>query len=115
VPPPTVELFGSPFITWRGVPIFPCDKLRVDPHTATTNMLLMRVGEQEQGVVGLYQTGIPGEHLPSLSVRFMGIDDLAIASYLVTSYSSCAVLIEDALAVLQDVEVSHYYDYEMRI
>jgi hypothetical protein len=48
-------------------------------------------------------------------VRFMGIDELAIASYLVTSYSSCAVLIEDALAVLQDVEVSHYYDYEMRI
>lgn len=29
VPPPTVALFGSQFITWRGVPIIPCDKLKV--------------------------------------------------------------------------------------
>src|ERR1700677_3479702 len=27
VPPPTVTLFGSPFITWRGVPLIPSDKL----------------------------------------------------------------------------------------
>src|SRR6202167_998060 len=29
VPPPTVTLFGSPFLTWRGIPIFPTEKLRV--------------------------------------------------------------------------------------
>src|SRR5690349_4620086 len=29
VPPPTVNLYGSPFITWRGLPIVPCDKLHV--------------------------------------------------------------------------------------
>jgi hypothetical protein len=111
VPPPTVEMFGSPFVTWRGVPVIPCDKLRVDPLLGTTNILLMRLGEQQQGVVGLHQTGIPGEHLPSLAVRFMGIDDLSIASYLISLYFSCAVLIEDALAVLEQVDVSHYYDY----
>ena len=27
VPPPTVTLFGSPFITWRGLPLIPSDKL----------------------------------------------------------------------------------------
>ncbi len=27
VPPPTVTLFGSPFLTWRGLPLVPCDKL----------------------------------------------------------------------------------------
>ena len=30
VPPPTVTLFGSPFITWRGLPLVPSDKLYVD-------------------------------------------------------------------------------------
>ena len=27
VPPATVNLFGSPFITWRGIPLIPSDKL----------------------------------------------------------------------------------------
>jgi hypothetical protein len=78
----------------------------------TTNILLMRVGESEQGVVGLHQTGIPDEYLPGLSVRFMGIDTKAIASYLITSYFSVAVLVDDALGVLENVEVSSYYDYQ---
>ena len=30
VPPPTVTLFGSPFLTWRGLPLVPCDKLHVE-------------------------------------------------------------------------------------
>jgi hypothetical protein len=29
VPPPTVHLFGTPFITWRGVPLIPSNKLEV--------------------------------------------------------------------------------------
>jgi hypothetical protein len=116
VPPPTVQMFGSPFLTWRGVPIVPTDKLMVDNHSrslmggGTTNILLMRVGEKEQGVVGLHQPGIPSEHLPSLSVRFMGIDRHAIASYLVSQYFSAAVLTADALGVLENVEVGYYHD-----
>src|ERR1700728_4185675 len=27
VPPPTVTLFGTPFITWRGIPLIPSDKI----------------------------------------------------------------------------------------
>ena len=111
VPPPTVEIFGSPFLTWRGVPLIPTDKLMVDS-SETTNILLMRVGEREQGVIGLHQTGIPGEHSASLSVQFMGIDNKAIASYLITSYYSVAVLVDDALGALENVEVSHYHDYQ---
>ncbi|MFO0926050.1 MAG: family 2B encapsulin nanocompartment shell protein [Gemmataceae bacterium] len=116
VPPPTVNLFGSPFLTWRGVPIVPCDKLLVDGHArslggaGTTNILLMRVGEKDQGVVGLHQPGVPSEHLPSLSVRFMGIDHNSIASYLVSQYFSAAVLTSDALGVLENVEVGYYHD-----
>src|SRR6478736_78469 len=44
VPPATVSLFGSPFITWRGIPIIPSDKLGVSSQNKdkppTTNILL---------------------------------------------------------------------------
>jgi hypothetical protein len=119
VPPPTTTMYGSPFLTWRGVPIVPCDKLLVDgrarsgSRAGTTNILLMRVGEREQGVVGLHTSGLPGEPegLPGLSVRLMGINRQAVASYLLTLYFSAAVLIEDAIAVLEGVDVGLYHEY----
>jgi hypothetical protein len=110
VPPPTVSLFGSQFITWRGVPIIPCDKLHVAG--GKTNILLLRTGESRQGVVGLYQPNLPGQQSMGLSVRFMGINHKAIASYLVSLYCSLAVLTEDAIAVLENVEIGNYYDYK---
>ncbi|MEO6119004.1 MAG: family 2A encapsulin nanocompartment shell protein [Methylotenera sp.] len=110
VPPPTVALFGSQFITWRGVPIIPCDKLRVTK--GKTNILLLRTGESRQGVVGLYQPNLPGQQTMGLSVRFMGINHKAIASYLVSLYCSLAVLTDDAIAVLENVDVGNYYDYK---
>ncbi|MCM8626832.1 family 2A encapsulin nanocompartment shell protein [Accumulibacter sp.] len=109
VPPPTVSLFGSQFVTWRGVPLIPSDKVPVEE--GRTKVLLLRVGDKRQGVVGLYQPGLPGEQSPGLSVRFMGIDRNAIASYLVSLYCSLAVHAEDALAVLDEVEVDKYHDY----
>jgi len=91
VPPATVSLFGSQFITWRGVPLIPSDKLAVNEQ-GKTNILLLRVGESRQGVVGLYQPNLPGQQGVGLSVRFMGISRKAIASYLVSLYCSLAVL-----------------------
>jgi hypothetical protein len=109
VPPPTVSLFGSQFITWRGIPIIGSDKVPVVE--GRTKMLLMRVGEQRRGVVGLFQPGLTGERSPGLSVRFMGISRKAIASYLVSLYCSLAVLVPDALAILDDVEVGKFHEY----
>jgi hypothetical protein len=109
VPPPTVSLFGSQFITWRGIPLIPSDKVPIEE--GKTKILLLRVGESRRGVVGLYQPGLNGEQSPGLSVRFMGINRNAIASYLISLYCSLAVLTEDALAVLDDVEVDKYHDY----
>jgi hypothetical protein len=77
-----------------------------------TKILLLRTGEKKQGVVGLFQPGVPGEVQPSLSVRFMGINQKAIASYLISLYCSLAVLTEDALGVLEDVEVGKYPEYD---
>ncbi|MCG6205971.1 hypothetical protein LPW26_15065 [Rhodopseudomonas sp. HC1] len=110
VPPPTLNLFGSPFLTWRGLPLVPSDKVPVDEQ-GRTKILLLRTGEKKQGVVGLFQPGVPGEVAPSLSVRFMGINRKAIASYLISLYCSLAVLTEDALGVLDDVEVGTYHEY----
>lgn len=110
VPPPTVALFGSQFITWRGVPLIPCDKLKVT--NGKTNILLLRTGESRQGVVGLYQPNLPGQQSMGLSVRFMGINHKAIASYLVSLYCSLAVLTDDAIAVLENIDVGNYYDYK---
>ncbi|MDH4457574.1 MAG: family 2A encapsulin nanocompartment shell protein [Nevskia sp.] len=109
VPPPTVSLFGSQFITWRGVPLIPSDKLPIAD--GKSKIILMRVGEKRQGVIGLFQPGLPGEQSPGLSVRLMGIDDHAIASYLISLYCSLAVLTDDALAVLEDVEINKFHDY----
>jgi hypothetical protein len=111
VPPPTATIFGSPFLTWRGIPLVPTDKLNIDA-AGKTNILLLRTGERKQGVVGLFQPGLPGEQTPGLSVRFMGIDRNSIASYLVSLYCSAAVLTEDALGVLENVEVGQYHEYK---
>jgi hypothetical protein len=108
VPPPTVSLFGSPFLTWRGIPLIPSDKLKVTADK--TNILLMRTGEKKRGVVGLFQPGIPGEASPSLSVRLMGINDRGAAAYLVSLYCSAAVLTEDAIGVLEHVDVGRYHE-----
>ncbi len=110
VPPPTASLLGSQFLTWRGVPLIPSDKVAVDD--GKTNILLLRTGERRQGVVGLYQPNLPGEQSIGLSVRFMGINHKAIASYLVSLYCSLAVLTEDAVAVLTDVDTGKYHEYK---
>jgi encapsulin shell SprI-like protein len=112
VPPPTVTLFGNPFLTWRGVPLIPTDKVHVAGKVPKSKILLIRVGERKQGVIGLFQPGLTGEQSPGLSVRFMGINDRALASYLISLYCSASVLTDDAIAVLDDVEVGHYHEYK---
>ncbi len=101
-----VDIGGNSVPAWRGVPIFSCNKIPITG-SRTTSILALRTGEEDQGVVGLHQTGIPDEYQPSLSVRFMGINEKAIISYLVSAYYSAAVLVPDALGILEDVELGH--------
>jgi len=110
VPPPTVSIFGSQFITWRGVPLIPSNKLPLDK-AGKTSILLLRVGEAQQGVVGLQKAGVTGEVEPGLSVRYMGTNENSVASHLVTRYFSAAVLTEDAIARLDNVSVKFYHEY----
>jgi Phage capsid-like protein len=110
VPPPTLNLFGSPFLTWRGLPLVPSDKVPLKGNK--TDVLLMRTGERKRGVVGLFQPGLPGEVSPSLSVRLMGINQAGAAAYLLSLYCSVAVLTHDALGILEGVTVDHYHEYK---
>ncbi|HLZ61657.1 MAG TPA: family 2B encapsulin nanocompartment shell protein [Ktedonosporobacter sp.] len=102
---PAVELHGVKMAAWRGVPLLPCNKIPITDNHVTA-ILALRTGEESQGVIGLHQTGIPDEYQPGLSVRFMGINEKAIISYLVSAYYSAAVLVPDALGVLLNVEIS---------
>ncbi|MCX4726490.1 family 2B encapsulin nanocompartment shell protein [Streptomyces sp. NPDC090052] len=103
--PDHVDLGGQQVPAWRGVPILPCNKIPISKDN-TSSILAMRTGEDDQGVIGLHQTGLPEEYEPGLSVRFMGMNEQAIISYLVTTYYSAAVLLPDALGVLENVQIA---------
>lgn len=102
--PQGTDVGGNKIPAWRGVPIFPCGKIPISD-TRATSIMLMRTGHENQGVVGLHQIGLPDEYQPGLNVRFMGINEKAIIQYLVSAYYSVAVLVPDALAILESVEI----------
>lgn len=107
--PHPVDVDGQPVPAWRGVPILPCDKIPISENS-TSSILALRTGEDNQGVIGLRRTGLPEEYEPGLSVRFMGITEQAIISYLVTTYYSAAILVPDALGVLENVQIARRRD-----
>ncbi|MBR5414923.1 MAG: hypothetical protein IK105_03215 [Thermoguttaceae bacterium] len=118
VTPVFTNIAGGTFLTWRGIPVVPTDKLLVDglkkpkSQSGKTSILLVRTGEAKRGVIGLFQAGLKNEAARGLSVRFRGIDNKGVASYLLSLYCSAAILADDAIGVLEDVEVGEYYDYD---
>jgi CRP-like cAMP-binding protein len=108
--PQSIDINGHLMPAWRGVPLLPCNKILVDKNNQTSSILLLRTGLEKQGVIGLHQTGLPDEVQPGLNVRFMGIDEKAIISYLVSAYYSVAIMVPDAIGVLENVEVARYDD-----
>ncbi len=101
---PTLERNGFQVQSWRGVPMFPCDKIPINPDR-TSYMLFLRFGEEDQGIVGLRKTGLPDEVEPGLSVRRMDVSEKAITNYLVSTYFSVAVLVPETLKILENIEV----------
>ena len=107
--PDHVDLGGQSVPAWRGVPILPCNKIPISKEN-TSSILAMRTGEDNQGVIGLRQTGLPEEYEPGLSVRFMGIDEKALITYLVSTSYSAAVLVPDAFGILENVQIGLFGD-----
>jgi CRP-like cAMP-binding protein len=102
--PEPVALMGKTVPAWRGVPLLSCNKIPIT-ESGTTSILAFRTGEDDEGVIGLYQSGLPDEREPGLNVRRMAVDDKAVANYLVSTYYSAAVLVPDALGILENVEI----------
>jgi hypothetical protein len=102
--PTEIQLGGARALAWRGVPLLPSDKIPISA-ARTSSILALRMGAENQGVIGLHHAGLPDEVEPSLSVRRMDISDQAITSYLVTAYFSIAVMVPDALGILEDVQI----------
>lgn len=102
--PASLDVEGTTVTAWRGVPLLPSNKLRVSAE-GTSPLLVLRTGEEDEGVVGLLPSRTADEGERGASVRFKGIDDKAVASYLVSTYYSIAVLVPDALGILDDCEV----------
>ncbi|NOK12411.1 family 2B encapsulin nanocompartment shell protein [Corallococcus exercitus] len=100
--PTVVDVEGQKMQAWRGVPMLPCDKLPITRDN-TSAIIAMRIGPDDQGVIGLHNAGIPDEVEPSLTVKRMAVNDQAITNYLVSTYYSAAVLVPDALGVLENV------------
>ncbi len=94
-----VEMLGSPFHTWRGIPIVPSNKVKVDKN-GHSSMLLVRVGAENMGVVGLKSSRAKNEVMPGISMRLTGIDNKNIATYMLSLYHSVAIHTEEALAIL---------------
>ena len=105
--PLSIDISGHKMPAWRGIPLLPCSKIPIDSYQ-TSSILLMRTGLEKQGVIGLHQTGLPDEVQPSLNVRFMKIDEKAIMHYLVSAYYSAAIMVPDAIGILENVEVAHF-------
>ncbi|MDQ3761628.1 MAG: cyclic nucleotide-binding domain-containing protein [Actinomycetota bacterium] len=102
--PQSVDVDGHMMTAWRGVPVLPCNKIPITK-TGTSSIVAFRTGVEDEGVIGLHQTGIPDEVQPSLNARFMGINEKGIISYLVSAYYSAAVLVPDALGILENAEI----------
>jgi CRP-like cAMP-binding protein len=103
--PDNVPLHDATVPSWRGIPLLPCNKIPISKDF-TSSVIVMRTGEDNEGVIGLHQTGIPDEVEPGLSVRFMGINEKAVINYLVSAYYCAAVLVPDALGVLEDCQIA---------
>ncbi|MGE3318497.1 MAG: family 2B encapsulin nanocompartment shell protein [Candidatus Berkiella sp.] len=114
VPPPTTEILGGQFMTWRGIPLIPSNKLPInqDKDGQKTDIILMRIGKENQGVVGLHKASLGAKNIPSLTIQHMGTNEHSIANYLLTKYFSVAIQVPDALGVLKNVELGKYHKYD---
>ena len=105
----TMEFNGGHFVCWRGLPLLPTNKLYLydgkgqtlqdrKVGASKTSILLLRMGEDKQGVISLYAAGTEGSpRFPFITVDFMGISDESVASYLMTMYAAVSVLTAGAL------------------
>jgi len=101
---PSLHFDGQPVLSWRGVPMLPCDKVPISPQRTTT-ILVLRPGEDRQGVVGLCPAHLADQDEPGVSVEKLGTDTRGVTSHLVSIYYSVTMLVPNCVCALTDVEL----------
>lgn len=102
--PGTADVNGHAVPAWRGIPLLPCGKIPIS-RQHTSSIIALRTGADDQGVVGLIPAALPEQIQPGLNMRFMGVTTSAIVKYLVTAYYSMAILVPDAVGILENVQL----------
>ena len=109
VPPPTVKLFGSPFLTWRGLPLVPS---RQAPLEGGKTEILLHAHRREEARRGRpvpawhSRRGQPEPLGPLHGHQPAGRGLVSRLALLIA-----AVLTEDALGVLESAEVGKFHEY----
>lgn len=93
----TTELFGYQFITWRGLPIVPCDKI---PYSTSSNTyaFLIRTGTNDSGVVQLYNMTPTKSGHSGIFIESSMTDNLGSVNTRITLYTNVAVLSSESIA-----------------
>jgi Phage capsid-like protein len=125
VSPDEVTVDGVRLHGWRGLPLLPCDKLPIAADHTTT-ILVVRPGEERQGIIGLRPATKPDpatrpdpatesdpateadpatDDHPGVIVQRMRTGQDAVTGYLVSDYFSLAVLIPNAVCALDGVQL----------
>ena len=121
VPPVTIDLFGTPVISLAGRAAGALRQAGNQGPAAGKPVAAARrascccgPARPTRASSGCTRPAFPAKSCPAFRPGLMGLDSLGVASYLLTLYFSCAVLTDDALGVLENVEVGYYHDYENR-
>lgn len=91
-----MELFGYPFVTWRGLPIITTDKIPYEDNH--TYIFLMRTGLKDSGVVQLYNMTPTKSGHPGIFIETSMTDTLGSVNTRVTLYTNIAVLSREAIS-----------------
>ncbi|XWV26861.1 hypothetical protein QJ857_gp0189 [Tupanvirus soda lake] len=92
----SMELFGYQFVTWRGLPIVTSDKIPYEKGTRTFAFLI-RSGENDMGVIQLYNISPTKSGHPGVFVETSMTDNLGSVNTRVTLYTNVAVLSSEAI------------------
>jgi len=91
-----MELFGYPFVTWRGLPIVTSDKVPYDKKS-NTYVFLIRTGVDDSGVIQLYNL-TPTKSDPGIFIETSMTDNLGSVNTRVTLYTNIAILSSESIA-----------------
>ncbi len=95
----TVEIFGHPFWTWRGIPIIPTDKLNVK--NKKSQVLLVRMGENDNGIFEIYNKAQHNHSIEGITIKETGIDENGLVGYLISMYYNIVIPTHDAIFYLE--------------